>query len=428
MKKPECYSGFFLCGDNNMTKPIIPEVLSPAGDEERLIAALRFGADAVYISGKSFGMRAACANFDKDGLRRAVELTHTAGKKIYVTCNILPRNKDLDAIPAYFAYLDEIGVDALIISDIGTMELAKQYAPNCALHVSTQFGVVNHATATALYHMGAKRVVLARELSLEEIREIRQKTPSELELEAFVHGAICMSFSGRCVISNYLTDRDANHGECSQPCRWKYTVVEETRPDLPMTLEQDEEGSYLFNANDMNMIAHIAELAQAGISSFKIEGRAKSFYYTAVTANAYRQAVDGYVHSGCSAEYVPEDWVVNEMNKISHRPYGTGFYYGMPAQHLKQGGYIRAYEVAAVVDGWEDGYLVTTQRNRFFPGDELDVLEPGGKPFAFTPKTILDENKTPIESAKHPMMRVYIPYERPLAVGTLLRFDKSKSE
>lgn len=403
----------------------IPEVLSPAGDTERLEAALRFGADAVYVSGRDYGMRAACANFDRDELLSAVEKTHAADKKIYVTCNVLPRNKDIDQLPEYFAYLNKIGVDALIISDLGTMELAKQYAPHCALHVSTQFGVVNHATATALYRMGASRVVLARELSMDEIREIRAKTPPELELEAFVHGAICMSYSGRCVISNYLTDRDANHGECSQPCRWKYTVVEETRPDLPMTLEQDENGTYLFNSNDMNMIAHVAELAQAGVSSLKIEGRAKSFYYTAVTANAYRRAVDGYVASGCSADYVPEEWVIEEMNKISHRPYGTGFYYGMPAQHLKQGGYIRAYEVAAVVDGWADGWLMTSQRNRFFLGDELEVLEPGGKPFTFIPKALLNEDKQPIEMANHPMMRVYIPFERPLRPGTLLRYNKN---
>ena len=261
---------------------------------------------------------------------------------------------------------------------------------------------------------------------MDEIRIIRANTPAELELEAFVHGAICMSFSGRCVISNYLTNRDANHGECSQPCRWKYTVIEETRPDLPMTLEQDETGSYLFNSNDMNMIAHVAELAQAGVSSFKIEGRAKSFYYTAVTANAYRKAVDGYIASGFSADYKPEEWVLEEMNKISHRPYGTGFYYSMPAQHLKQGGYIRAYEVAAVVEGWEDGYLVTTQRNRFFPGNELEVLDPDNTPFTFTPSLLLNEEKQPIESANHPMMKVYIPFDHPLTKGTLLRFNKQK--
>lgn len=406
------------------TTQLIPEVLSPAGDEERLLAALRFGADAVYVSGQAFGMRMACANFDYDALERAVTLTHSMGKKLYVTCNVLPRNKDFAVLPEYFAFLNRIGVDALIISDLGVMELAKAYAPDCALHVSTQFGVVNYASATALYRMGASRVVLARELSLEEIREIRQKTPPDLELEAFVHGAICMSFSGRCVISNYLTNRDANHGECAQPCRWKYSIVEETRPDLPMDLEQTDEGTYLFNANDMNMIEHVAALAQAGVASFKIEGRAKSFYYTAVTANAYRKAVDGYVASGCAADYVPEPWVVEEMNKISHRPYGTGFYFGMPAQHLKEGGYIRAYEVAAVVDGWEDGYLITTQRNRFFPGNELEVLEPGGKPFAFTPEVLYDADGQPLESANHPMMRVRIPYPTPLKEGTLLRFDK----
>lgn len=409
-----------------MNKPIIPEVLVPAGDEERLDYALRYGADAVYLSGESFGMRAACANFDRDALKRAAEKTHLYGKKIYVTCNILPRNKDLDLLPEYFSYLNTIGIDALIISDIGTMELAKQYAPNCALHVSTQFGVVNHATATALYHMGAKRVVLARELSMDEIRTIRKNTPPELELEAFVHGAICMSFSGRCVISNYLTDRDANHGECSQPCRWKYTIVEETRPDLPMTIEQDEKGTYLFNSNDMNMIAHVAELAQAGISSFKIEGRAKTFYYAAVTANAYRLAVDGYIASNFDPEYVPEDWIIDEMNKISHRPYGTGFYYGMPAQHLKQGGYIRAYEVAAVVEGWQNGHLIVTQRNRFFPGNELEVVTPGNKPFTITPNILLDQEGNQIESANHPMMTVQIPYEKPLEPGTLLRYKKEK--
>ena len=404
---------------------IIPEVLAPAGDEERLDAALLFGADAVYLSGTEFGMRAACANFDREGLKRAVAKTHAVGKKIYVTCNILPRNKDIGALPAYFSYLNEIGVDALIISDIGTMEIAKQYAPDCALHISTQFGVVNYATATALYHMGAKRVVLARELSLDEIREIRANTPPELELEAFVHGAICMSFSGRCVISNYLTDRDANHGECSQPCRWKYTVVEETRPNLPMTIEQDEKGTYLFNSNDMNMIAHVAALADAGIASLKIEGRAKTFYYSAVTANAYRHAVDGYVASGFSAEYLPEEWIIEEMNKISHRPYGTGFYFGMPSQHLKEGGYIREYEVAAVVEGWKDGYLITTQRNRFYPNQELDVLEPCEKPFTFTPSILLSEDKEAIASANHPMMTVYIPFEHPLKKGTLLRCKKS---
>ncbi len=408
-----------------MTTHIVPEVLSPAGDEQRLEAALQFGADAVYISGQSFGMRMGCANFDRDAMRRAVEKTHAMGKKLYVACNILPRNKDLSQIPDYFAYLDSIRVDALILSDLGVLELAKRYAPHCAIHISTQFGVVNYAAASALHALGASRVVLARELSMDEIREIRANTPPQLELEAFVHGAICMSFSGRCVISNYLTGRDANHGECAQPCRWKYTVVEETRPDQPMTLEENESGSYLFNANDMNMLAHVAELAQAGVSSFKIEGRAKSFYYTAVTANAYRQAVDGYVQSGFSEDYVPEDWILEEMNKVSHRPYGTGFYYGMPSQHLQQGGYIRAYEVAAVVEGWRDGRLYLSQRNRFFSGDEMDVLEPGHRPFCLTVEDMRDEDGNAIDAAPHPMMNLSIPFPRPLVQGALLRYNKS---
>ncbi len=405
---------------------IFPEVLAPAGDMERLEAALTFGADAVYLSGSKFGMRAASANFTREQLTEAVARTHSHGKKIYVTCNILPRNRDLDELPDYFSFLDSIGVDALIISDFGVMDLAKRYAPHCALHISTQFGVVNYATANFLHRLGAKRVVLARELSMEEIREIRANTPPGLELEAFVHGAICMSYSGRCVISNYLTGRDANHGECAQPCRWKYSIVEETRPNQPMALYEDETGSYLFNANDMNMIEHVADLAQSGIASFKIEGRAKSAYYTAVTTNAYRRAIDGYAASDYSAEYVPEPWIIEEMNKISHRPYGTGFYYGKPSQYLKAGGYIRSYEVVAVVEEWRDGWLRLSQRNRFFVGDTLDVLEPGEKPFNFTVEYIENEAREAISVAPHPTMTVWMPYATPLKKGTLFRYNKAE--
>ena len=408
-----------------MNKQIIPEVLSPAGDMERLDAALTFGADAVYLSGRKFGMRAASANFNREELAAAVVKTHEIGKKLYVTCNILPRNCDLEELPDFFAYLEQIGVDALIISDFGMMDIAKKFAPKVALHISTQFGVVNHAAATFLYNLGAKRVVLARELSMQEIREIRANTPPDLELEAFVHGAICMSFSGRCVISNYLTGRDANHGECAQPCRWKYSIIEETRPNLPMTIEEHPDGSYLFNANDMNMIEHIADLAESGIASLKIEGRAKSAYYTAVTANAYRRAVDGYVQSGFSSAYKPENWIVEELNKISHRPYGTGFYYGTPSQHLMAGGYIRSYEVAAVVEDWSNGWLKLSQRNRFFVGDVLDVLEPGGKPYNFTVEYMENDERLPISSAPHPTMTVWVPCEYPMKRGALFRFNKN---
>ncbi len=408
-----------------MQKPLIPEVLAPAGDMERLEAALTFGADAVYLSGTKFGMRAASANFTREQLADAVAKTHAHGKKLYITCNILPRNKDLHELPEYFRHLDSIGVDALIISDFGVMDLAKQYAPHCDLHISTQFGVVNHMAASFLYNLGAKRVVLARELSMDEIREIRANTPPDLELEAFVHGAICMSYSGRCVISNYLTGRDANHGECAQPCRWKYSIIEETRPQQPMTLLEDDDGSYLFNANDMNMIAHVADLAQSGVASLKIEGRAKSAYYTAVATNAYRRAVDGYVQSGFDASYIPEKWIIEELNKISHRPYGTGFYYDSPSQYHKAGGYIRSYEIAAVVEGWEDGWLKLSQRNRFFVGDTLDILEPGEKPFDFTVNYIENEERECISSTPHPMMTVWMPFDKPLKKGTLLRYNKT---
>ena len=398
-----------------------PEVLSPAGDLERLQAALLYGADAVYLAGTSFGMRAASANFDNDGLKNAVELVHAAGKKLYITCNILPRNRDVDALPAYFQYLNELKPDALIIADLGTIALAKKYAPNIPLHISTQLGVVNYETARVLHEMGAARVVLARELHIDEIAEIRQKTPSSLELEAFVHGAICMSVSGRCVISDYLTGRDANHGECTQPCRWRYAVVETNRPDKPMTVEEDENGAYLFNAHDMNMLEHIATLSHAGVSSFKIEGRAKAAYYTAITTAAYRAAVDEFEASGFSSDFVPSAWISEELQKVSHRPYGTGFYFDKPHQDTTVGGYIRDYTVVGVVEGYEDGKLLVEQRNRFYVGNTLDILEPHTRPFLYTVTAMENGVGESITVAPHAAMKLKIPFERPLKKGTLLR-------
>ncbi len=398
-----------------------PEVLSPAGDMERLQAALLYGADAVYLAGTSFGMRAASSNFNDEDLRTAIQMVHDAGRKVYITCNILPRNEDIDALPNYLQYLNSLQPDALIIADLGMLALAKQYAPDIPLHISTQLGVVNYETARVLYEMGAKRVVLARELSLEEIKTIRAKTPAELELEAFVHGAICMSVSGRCVISNYLTGRDANHGECTQPCRWKYDVVETHRPDKPMTIIEDEDGAYLFNAHDMNMIEHIAELYHAGVTSFKIEGRAKAAYYTAITTAAYRAAVDGFIASEYDENYVPEQWIVDELNKVSHRPYGTGFYFGKPHQDTTTGGYIRDYAVVGVVEGYQDGKLLVEQRNRFYVGDTVDVLEPGKQPFLFAVTAMCDGDGNEISVAPHAAMKLQIPFDRPLATGSLLR-------
>lgn len=399
----------------------LPELLSPAGDPVRLAAALQYGADAVYLAGKRFGMRSAPDNFDYDQLKQAVISAHEAGVSVYVTCNALLHGDEIEALPEYLTYLDQIGVDALIVADLGVMSLAKRYAPHCALHMSTQTGIVNQETARVFYEMGASRVVLARELSLNEIRAIRQKTPPELELECFVHGAMCMSFSGRCLLSAYLNGRDANRGDCTQPCRWRYELTEQSRRDLPFFGEETPEGTYLFNANDLCMIEHIAALTEAGISSFKIEGRAKTAYYTAVTTNAYRLALDAYRASGFDPSFVPEPWLIREVDTISHRPYGTGFYFGQPAQETKVGGYIRRYGVAAVVDRYEDGKLWLFERNRFFDGDILELLEPGKQPQILSLHGVYNEEDQPLSVVAQAEQHVWIPFDRPVLPGCFLR-------
>lgn len=398
-----------------------PELLAPAGDNERLQAALLYGADAIYLAGTSFGMRSAPANFNNDQLQTAVTQCHKQGRKVYVTCNILPRNEEFRSLPAFLEFLDDIGVDAVIAADLGVIQQVKRYAPHCYLHCSTQLGVVNYETANQLSDMGASRVVLARELSLEEIAEIRAKTPSNLELEAFVHGAMCMSYSGRCLLSTYLTGRDGNHGDCAQPCRWKYEVVEPSRPAQPITVIQEREGTYLFNANDLCMLEHIPALHHAGITSFKIEGRAKAAYYVAGVTNAYRIAIDGYAKSGFSPQYRIPDWLQNEPYTVSHRPYGTGFYFGEPDQNTLNGGYVRDYQAVAVVVGYEDNRLIVSQRNRFFAGDVLEVLAPCERPFSFIAEMLFDDQNMPISAAPHPTMTVKIPFEYPLPIGSYLR-------
>ena len=405
----------------SMTKVMRPEVLAPAGDRERLEAALLYGADAVYLSGTRFGMRRAPANFTEDELRDAVALCHRAGRQVYVTCNILPRNEEMADLPAYLELLDDIGADAVIAADPGVMALAKRYAPHCQLHVSTQLGVVNYVTAQTLYDMGASRVVLARELSLDEIAEIRAKTSPELELEAFVHGAMCMAYSGRCLLSTYLTGRDGNHGDCAQSCRWGYYLVEPTRPNQPLTIVEEQGETHLLNAYDLCMIEHIPALCRAGVSSFKIEGRAKAAFYVAGITNAYRQAVDGYLASGCAEDYRVAEWLREEPTKVSHRPYGTGFYFGMPEQSTSTNSYIRTHQATAVVTGYENGRLLLSQRNRFFKGDTLEVLLPNEPPMPFTVSELYDGEGTPIDSAPHPTMALEIPYDRPLPVGCYLR-------
>ena len=370
-----------------------PELLAPAGDMESLRTALRYGADAVYLAGKLFGMRSAPKNFDKTELRAACELAHGMNRKIYLTCNILPRNSELDALPDFLAYAQECGVDAFIIADLGVLEAAKRYAPGVARHVSTQAGVTNYAAANALYRLGASRVVLARELSLGEIAQIHANVPGELEIECFVHGAMCVSFSGRCLISSYLTGRDANHGDCAQPCRWKYHLFEEKRDGQFFPVEEDGSGTYLYNSRDMCMIEHIPALVKAGIASFKIEGRAKSAYYTAVTTNAYRHAIDDFLAEGES--YTLKPWIREELEKISHREYSTGFYFGTePGQEVHSGGYIRRYNQVAAPDGVS------------FEAKCLSLTNADGEA---------------VESAPHPMERLTIEAEPPIPAGSLIR-------
>lgn len=359
------------------------ELLSPAGDMERLKLAVKFGADAIYVGGEQFGMRTNPANFKADELKQAVELVHGSNKKIYLTCNTLPRNNELAALPDYLKYCAGIGIDALIIADLGVLALAKKYAPDTDIHMSTQVGIVNYETANALYDLGAKRVVTARELSLDEIKTIRDKTNPELEIETFVHGAMCMSFSGRCILSDYMVGRDANRGDCAQPCRWKYHLVEETRPNQYFPVNQEENGTYIFNSRDLCMIEHISCLDRAGIDSFKIEGRAKSEYYTAIVTYAYRNALDEYMKAGRPDNFKPSQWILDEMEKMSHREYTTGFNFGPieKGQVLDSAGYIRNWDVCALFRDYKNGVLTVAQRNRFFQGDILEVVEPNRLPY-----------------------------------------------
>lgn len=376
------------------------ELLSPAGDFERLKLAVQFGADAVYVGGTSFGMRSNPSNFNAEQLKEAVKYVHDNDKKLYLTCNTLPRNYEIPALPDFLRYAQEVGVDAFIIADMGVLQLAKKYAPEVEIHVSTQAGIVNYASALAYYDMGAKRVVTARELSLDEIRGIRDKCPPELEIEAFVHGAMCMSFSGRCILSDYLTGRDANRGDCAQPCRWKYSLVEEKRPGEYFPVNQEKDGTYIFNSRDLCMIEHIPQLVSAGINSFKIEGRAKSEYYTAAVTHAYRAAIDAYLQAP-SDDFKPSGWIVDEMDRISHREYTTGFYFGPieKGQVTDYGGYVRSWEVCALLKSVDEGRITVDQRNRFFEGEQLEVLEPFAKPYMIKVKNLFcetDHEKTSV--------------------------------
>lgn len=397
------------------------ELLCPAGDLIRLKTAVNFGADAVYIAGEEFGMRTASANFNREDLKSGVEYAHSHGVKVHVTCNTIPHEDEIARLPEFLSYLNEVGVDAVIASDLGTIGMVKQYAPDCELHISVQSGIVNSATANAFYNMGAKRVVLARELSLEEIAKIRANTPKDLEIEAFAHGAMCVSFSARCLLSSYMTGRDANRGDCAQPCRWSYSLMEQKRDGQYFDITETNKGTYILNANDMCMAPYLDKMLEAGVSSIKIEGRAKTEYYVAVTANSYRGAIDSLKDS--KGDWVLPQWVSEELNKISHRTYSTGFYLGKPenAQTYKDAGYIRDYALAAVVDGYEDGCITATLKNKFLSGTELDCLEAGSIPFGVDTTLLYNQDGKQIESAYQPMMKIKIPFCREVKPGSMLR-------
>lgn len=401
-----------------------PELLVPVGDMERLDYALNYGADAIYLGGEEFGMRAGPANFNLENLKVAVDAAHAKGIKVYLTCNTLPTSAEIDRLPEYLVDVEKTGIDAIIVADMGVLDIVKSTVPNLDIHMSTQTGIVNYATANMLYKLGAKRVVLAREMSFEQIKIIREKTPPELEIECFVHGAMCVSFSGRCLLSQYITGRDANRGECAQPCRWGYHLMEEKRPGEYYPIFEDEQGTYIMNAKDMCMIEHIDKLVEAGITSLKIEGRAKSFYYVAVAANAYRMAIDNYLED--PNNFNCPDWLKEEVCKISHRQYTTGFYFGRPedGQYLGSSGYVRNWDVCATVEDWADGIATCQLRGKFAVGDTVEIVSPSKTPFEVIVQWLENDKGERVENVPHPMMIFKMPIDKPVSKGDLIRKER----
>ena len=393
------------------------ELLSPAGDMERLRMSVLYGADAVYLAGTSFGMRSFAGNFSPEELPLAVKYAHDHGVKVHVTVNTMPRNEEVMALPAYLEQLQDAGVDALILADLGAFTLAGKYAPKCERHISTQQSIANYECANAWYDLGAKRVVLARECSLEEIRTIRQKTPKELEIETFGHGAMCVSYSGRCLLSNYMTGRDSNRGACAQPCRYQYALMEEKRPGEYFPVFEDEKGTYILNSKDMCMIDHLQDLMDAGVDCIKVEGRAKSAYYAAIVTGAYRHVIDD-LEAGRPVDPVWRD----EVEHVSHRIYSTGFYYGYPGQYTDNSRYIRQWQICAIVESCnENGLALCSLRNKFAAGDLLEAVGPDTRPFEVSPGNMTDLEGNPLDEPRTPQMKFYLPLPKPVPPYTILR-------
>lgn len=406
-----------------------PELLAPAGSLETLKYAVLYGADAVYCALPEFGMRAAPVNLTTEELREGCVFAHARGKRVYLTLNTLPTNEELGRLPGVIEEAAEAGVDAFIIADLGVLSLAKKYAPGVERHFSTQAGITNYAAAAAAYELGVKRVVLARELPLTEIARIRDSCPQELELEAFVHGAMCMSVSGRCLLSSYMTGRSGNRGECAQPCRWKYYLMEEKRPGQYMEIGEDKDGSYILNANDLCTAPFLDLVCKAGVDSLKIEGRAKTFYYVASVTSAYRRALDTYLQDPWNEEFTLPEEVIEELNRTSHRHYSPGFYFGREqARQTPSHGYVRDWDFIGTVDAWADGVAHCTQRGKLVLGDSLEVLQPDGTVVALEPAWIRDEEGARVESTPHPMMRYTIPCEKALMPFSLLRKRKREEK
>ena len=395
----------------------IPELLAPAGDPERLRMAVLYGADAVYLAGTDFGMRAFAGNFTPDQMREAVEFAHSHGVRVHCTVNTMPRNDEIARLPEHLEQLNELGVDALIVADLGAFTLAGKYAPRCQRHISTQASICNYETARAWYDLGASRVILAREVGLAEIQEIREKTPPELEIEAFVHGAMCVSYSGRCLLSNYMTGRDSSRGACAQPCRYQYALMEEKRPGEYFPIEEDEQGTYILNSRDMCMIDHLRDLTEAGLSSLKIEGRAKSAYYAAIVTGAYRHGLDAVA----AGEEIDPVWR-DEVEHVSHRPYSTGFYYGPPGQYYANSRYVREWQVVALVMNCDaEGNATLSLRNKFRTGDTVELVGPDLRPFAMTVGQMQDESGAVLEEPRTPQMIFHMKLPKAVPPYTLVR-------
>lgn len=405
----------------------MPELLAPAGNREKLETAIRYGADAVYMAADRFGMRAFADNFTTEELKDAVAYAHAHGVKAYLTVNTMPRGGEYPALRAYFEVLRDVRPDALIVADVGVLALAREMLPDIALHISTQANTVSAPACRAWHAMGASRVVLARELTMEEIRAIRADTPDSLELEAFIHGSMCVSYSGRCLLSNFFTERDANRGACAQPCRWNYTVksvtvTENKRPDLPLTLEEHAGESFVFSSRDTCMIRHIPDLMESGIDSFKIEGRMKSAYYAAVVTNTYRMAMDRYA----AGDYVFDEAWARELESVSHREYGTGYYFAdshKDANLTSLDGYLKEKAYLAIAVGYDEatGLATFVQRNKLIAGEEIELLTPGKTGVPLRADALFDEEGAPIESTPHPYMRFRMKMPFPIKAGDIIR-------